>query len=148
MGAQSSLRMLLVIVFASFASNTFSASEGSKQNEARQPVKNPDPTRRTVPELVCEATELRLTKNLSLESEVRETPFRIRFRGNVLYLGTSASDEKFAGIINKTDRLRWSAGNATIVISESFAKGTWVVIETDKTYIRPLACQPFDTSKR
>lgn len=140
-------RMLLILICFYPASLT-RAEEGGHKPDTSKPLSNPDPLRRTVPEIVCTSSKARRTENLTLASTVLENPFRIRIRGNTLYSGATVSDEKFSGLINKTDRLRWTSGKSTLVLDETFKLGAWVIVENNITTVRPLNCQPLDTTKR
>ena len=124
------------------------AMETHREDKAGTPISSPSSTQRTVPELVCNGTQFRKISHSTLDTELKESAIRLRLRGNVLYLGQSVSTEKFSGLINKTDRLRWTSGRSTLVLNENFESGTWTTIETVATYIYTLRCAPFDSSRR
>lgn len=123
-----------------------SASPPSPQTA--RPLQNPSPRSRTIPELVCTATQLQVIEHASLQNSLTDAAFRLRLRGNIVYTGDSASTEEFNSLITRTDQRRWSAGNATLLLDEALARGAWVEVEATRTRVRALSCQEFDTSRR
>jgi len=113
-----------------------------------RPAPNPDPRSRTIPELVCLAERSVTVAHTTLESASEEAPVRLRLRGNLLYLGQSANTEKFAGLISRADTRRWVAGEATLILDDALQQGVWIRAQLGTTRVTPLACQPFDSSKR
>jgi len=113
-----------------------------------RPVPNPDPRSRTIPELVCLAERAVTVTHTNLESASEEAPLRLRLRGNLLYLGQSTNTEKFAGLISRADTRRWVSGEATLILDDALQQGVWIRAQLGATRVTPLACQPFDSSKR
>ena len=73
---------------------------------------------------------------------VELAPLRLRLRGNLLYLGADSTDEKFFGLINRSDRRRWISGTSTLMLDEALGTGTWARLDLDSTKISPLRCEP------
>lgn len=146
------MRQAHIFIFASFMAGICApdatAMEAHRAEKAGRPLPNPESSHRTVPELVCTGTHLRKVIHTSLETQLQESPLRLRLRGNVLYIGQSVSTEKFAGLINKSDKFRWVSGHATLVLNESLDSGVWITAENDMTTTHVLHCEPFDTSRR
>lgn len=113
-----------------------------------RPLQNPAPRSRTIPELVCTGTQLQVIEHLTLENSLTESPFRLRLRGNMVYTGTSASTEQFNSLISRTDQRRWTAGPATLLLDDPLERGAWVTVEAERTSLRTLTCEAFDTARR
>lgn len=112
------------------------------------PAPNPDPRSRTIPELVCSGDRTVIVTHESMLPTSEATPLRLRLRGNLLYMGKSANTEKFIGIINRTDRRRWTADNATLILDETLQTGAWIRAQLVSTHITAIRCAPFDSLKR
>lgn len=113
-----------------------------------RPAPNPDPRTRTIPELVCSGTQAVTVTHETMESTSEPATLRLRLRGNLLYLGQSATSEKFVGLINRTDLRRWVSGNSTLILDEALQGGVWVRAQLSSTRVTAVSCQPFDSSKR
>ena len=113
-----------------------------------RPLQNPPPRSRTIPELVCTGTQLQVIEHSSLQNSLTDSPFRLRLRGNMVYTGESASTEQFNSLISRTDQRRWTAGPSTLLLDDPLKQGAWVTVEADRTSVRALACEEFDTSRR
>jgi len=142
-------------LFAGFiiawASSTALASDQptqSKTADTAQPLRTPAARSRAIPELVCTSDRLLTIVNNTLETSEASTPLRIRLRGNMLYTGETAGTEKFSSLIARNDRRRWVAATSTLTLDEDLVIGTWTDVKPDVTTVRPLTCEPFDSSKR
>lgn len=113
-----------------------------------RPLQNPAPRSRTIPELVCTGTQLQVVDHLTLENSLTDSPFRLRLRGNMVYTGSSASTEQFNSLISRTDQRRWTAGPSTLLLDDPLERGAWVTVDAERTSVRALSCEAFDTSRR
>lgn len=112
------------------------------------PIPEPDPRARAIPELVCTGEQTVTVTHDPLVSSSAKTPLRLRIRGNLLYIGESANNEKFSGIINRTDTRRWMADNGTLVLDADLKSGAWIRIQLPSTRITAVRCVPFESSNR
>ena len=101
---------------------------------------------RAIPELVCKGARAVTVSNDGLETTNEESPLRLRLRGNLLYVGQTRSNEQFFGLINRSDRRRWTSGTATLVLDEGLERGVWVRLALDTTRISALRCEPFSAA--
>jgi len=133
--------LLLALVLISPASWT-----SEPAGNARRPPPDPDPRSRAIPDLVCtgERSVTVATDDLATGSE--ETPLRLRLRGNLLYLGQNSNDERFFGLINRSDRRRWVSGTSTLLLDEALERGVWVRLSLDGTRISAVRCAPSRTT--
>lgn len=113
-----------------------------------RPIPPPDPKSRIVPELVCTATRSLTINNDTLATNTSETPRRMRLRGNMVYWGGMSGDETFWGTINRTDRRRWVANTAVLVLSDDLLRGSWFDLQANSTLVRHLTCTAVETPKR
>ncbi len=120
----------------------------TKTANSAQPMKTPDARTRAIPELVCSADRLMTIDNQSLEAKTTDEPFRLRLRGNLLYVGQTAGTEKFASTIARNDRRRWVTATSILTLDEDLVIGTLTDVKPTTMTIRPLICEPFDSSKR
>lgn len=134
------LLALILVTPASWAADT--------SDKARRPAPKPDPRSRAIPELVCKGDRAITITNESLESKSEESPLRLRLRGNLLYLGETAVSERFFGLINRSDRRRWTSGTATLILDEALEKGVWTRLTLGSTRISAVECEPFDSSPK
>ncbi|MFM7395906.1 MAG: hypothetical protein ACKO42_02150 [Gammaproteobacteria bacterium] len=123
-------------------SSTSWAAETSEK--ARRPTPKPDPRARAIPELVCTGERAATVTNDSLETKIEESPLRLRLDGNLLYLGETATSERFFGLINRSDRRRWTSGTATLLLDEALEQGVWTRLTLGSTRITAVHCVPFD----
>lgn len=135
--------LLLVSVLISPAAWAADPSE-----KARRPPPKPDPRARAIPELVCTGDRAVTITNESLESKSEESPLRLRLDGNLLYIGETTVSEKFFGLINQSDRRRWTVGTATLILDEDLQQGVWVRLTLGTTRVRAVHCEPFGTTPR
>lgn len=136
---------------AACVSNTALASDTpapTKTANSAQPMKTPDARTRVIPELVCSAERLMTIDNARLETQTSDEPFRLRLRGNLLYTGQTAGTEKFASTIARNDRRRWVTATSILTLDEDLVVGTLTDVKAATVTIRPLLCEPFDSSKR
>jgi len=84
----------------------------------------------------------------SLESKISDEPFRLRLRGNLLYTGQPAGTEKFSSTIARNDRRRWVTATTILTLDEDLVIGTLTDVKANTVTLRPLICEPFDSSKR
>lgn len=117
------------------------ASDSS--DKARRPPPKPDPRSRVIPELVCTGDRAVTVANDELGTQAEEAPLRLRLRGNLLYLGETAVNERFFGLINRSDRRRWVSGSGTLILDEALEKGVWVRLTLSSTRISAVHCEPF-----
>jgi len=120
----------------------------TKTANSAQPMKTPDARSRAIPELVCSADRLMTIDNQSLETKTSDEPFRLRLRGNLLYIGQTAGTEKFSSTIARNDRRRWVTATAILTLDEDLVIGTLTDVKANTITLRPLICEPFDSSKR
>ncbi len=120
----------------------------TKTANSAQPMKTPDARNRAIPELVCTSERQLTITNDTLETTIASTPLRIRLRGNMLYTGQSAGTEKFLSLISRNDRRRWVTTTAILTLDEELLIGTLTDVKPNSTTVRPLLCEPFDSSKR
>jgi hypothetical protein len=113
-----------------------------------RPLQNPAPRSRTIPELVCTGEQKQEIDHGNLQNSLISEPFRLRLRGNMVYTGQSASSEQFLSLISRTDQRRWTAGTATLLLDDALVQGVWIEVETERTRLRTLTCEAFDTSRR
>ena len=130
----------LLLAFT-LVSPTSWASDSS--DKARRPPPKPDPRSRAIPELVCTGDRAVTVANDELGTQAEESPLRLRLRGNLLYLGGTAVDERFFGLINRSDRRRWVSGSGTLILDEALEKGVWVRLTLDSTRISAVQCESF-----
>lgn len=116
--------------------------------ESVRPLQNPAPRSRTIPELVCTGTRRQDIDHGSLQNSLVTEPFRLRLRGNMVYTGQSASTEQFTSLISRTDQRRWTAGTSTLLLDDALTRGAWIEVENDRTRVRSLSCEAFDSSRR
>jgi hypothetical protein len=86
--------------------------------------------------------------NQSLETKTSDEPFRLRLRGNLLYIGQTAGTEKFSSTISRNDRRRWVTATSILTLDEDLVIGTLTDVKANTITLRPLICEPFDSSKR
>lgn len=120
----------------------------TKTANSAQPIKTPDARSRAIPELVCSADRLMTIDNQSLETRTSDEPFRLRLRGNLLYVGQAAGTEKFSSTIARNDRRRWITATSILTLDEDLVIGTLTDVKANIVTLRPLICEPFDSSKR
>jgi hypothetical protein len=96
----------------------------------------------SIPELVCTGDRTVAITHTTLATNEVAAPLRLRLRGNLLYLGADSTDEKFFGLINRSDRRRWISGTSTLMLDEALGTGTWARLDLDSTKISPLRCEP------
>lgn len=123
-------------------------ASASPPPQSVRPLQNPAPRSRTIPELVCTGTQLQVIAHSTLQNSLTDSPFRLRLRGNMVYTGETASSEQFNSLISRTDQRRWTAGNSTLLLDEALERGAWVTVEAERTNLRALSCEAFDTSRR
>jgi hypothetical protein len=114
--------------------------------DARRPPPVPDPRARAIPEIVCTGERAVTVANDGLETRNEESPLRLRLRGNLLYVGQTRADEQFFGLINRSDRRRWTSGTTTLVLDEGLERGVWVRLALDTTRISTIRCAPFSAA--
>lgn len=144
-------RRLIAGLFIAWASSAALASDPaapSKTANSAQPIKSPSMRSRAIPELVCTSEQELTITNGSLKTTVADTPLRLRLRGNMLYTGESTGTEKFISLISRSDRRRWVTATAILTLDDELVIGTLTDVKPEITTIRPLICEPFDTSKR
>lgn len=137
-----------IIAWASSAALASDPPAPTKTANSAQPMKTPDARSRAIPELVCTSERQLTIANDTLETTVSSTPLRIRLRGNMLYTGQTAGTEKFSSLISRNDRRRWVTATSILTLDEELVIGTLTDVKPTATTIRPLLCEPFDTSKR
>jgi hypothetical protein len=118
------------------------ASEPTEK--ARRPTPRPALSAQAIPELVCTGARAVTITHASLAAREEATPLHLRLRGNLLYLGPDAPSEKFFGLINRSDRRRWTSGTATLRLDESLQSGVWSRSSLDSTQVSAVRCNPFD----
>jgi hypothetical protein len=96
----------------------------------------------SIPELICTGDRTVTIANTTLAVSEVAAPLRLRLRGNLLYLGADSTDEKFFGLINRSDRRRWISGTSTLMLDEALGAGAWARVDLDSTKISPLRCEP------
>lgn len=116
--------------------------------ETVRPLQNPAPRSRTIPELVCTGEQRQDIDHANLQNSLITEPFRLRLRGNMVYTGQSASTEQFTSLISRTDQRRWTAGTSTLLLDDALTRGAWIEVENDRTRVRALSCEAFDSSRR
>ena len=120
----------------------------TKTANSAQPIKTPDARTRAIPELVCSADRIMTIDKQALDSKITDEPFRLRLRGNFLYAGQATGSEKFVSTIARNDRRRWVTATSTLILDEELVVGTLTDVTATTITIRPLICEPFDSSKR
>ncbi len=120
----------------------------TKTANSAQPMKTPDARSRAIPELVCSGDRLMTIDGQSLDTKVTDEPFRLRLRGNLLYIGQTAGTEKFSSTITRNDRRRWVTATSVLTLDEELVLGTLTEVTANSVTMRPLICEPFDSSKR
>jgi hypothetical protein len=110
--------------------------------KGRRPTPPPRVNTQSVPELVCTGDRTVTITHTTLATSEVAAPLRLRLRGNLLYLGADTTDEKFFGLINRSDRRRWISGTTTLMLDEALGAGTWARVDLDSTKISPLRCEP------
>ena len=130
---------------AAFASDPQSPT---KTANSAQPMKTPDARSRAIPELVCSGDRLMTVDGQALDAKVTNEPFRLRLRGNLLYIGQTAGTEKFSSTIARNDRRRWVTATSVLTLDEELVLGTLTEVKANSVTMRPLICEPFDSSKR
>ena len=68
--------------------------------------------------------------------------------GNLLYTGQAAGTEKFSSTISRNDRRRWVTATSILTLDEDLVIGTLTDVKANTFTLRPLICEPFDSSKR
>lgn len=124
------------------------AQTNPPRTDTAQPLRTPPLNMREIPELVCQSNRELRVRNDTLETNLSETPLRLRLRGNFLYAGENAGSEKFWSTITRNDRRRWIAGTSTLTLNEALSSGTWTQVEAAIITVRTLSCTPFDSSRR
>ncbi|MFZ9988242.1 MAG: hypothetical protein ACO3HV_10870 [Candidatus Nanopelagicales bacterium] len=109
---------------------------------ARRPTPPPRVNTQSIPELVCTGDRTVTITHTTLATSEVAAPLRLRLRGNLLYLGADSTDEKFFGLINRSDRRRWISGTSTLMLDEALGSGTWARLDLGSTKISPLRCEP------
>jgi len=84
----------------------------------------------------------------ALDSKITDEPFRLRLRGTFLYAGQAVGSETFVSTIARNDRRRWVTATSTLILDEELVVGTLTDVTATTITIRPLICEPFDSSKR
>jgi len=135
---RSIIALLLACIVVAPAS--WSADSSDK---ARRPPPKPDPRSRAIPELVCTGERVVTVTHEQLETRSEDAPLRLRLRGNLLYLGETAVSERFFGLINRSDRRRWTSGSGTLILDEALEKGVWTRLSLESTRISAVHCEPF-----
>ncbi len=140
--------VLLVTNAVSRAALASDPPAATKTANSAQPIKTPDARSRAIPELVCSADRLLTIDNQALETQTSDEPFRLRLRGNLLYVGQTAGTEKFSSTIARNDRRRWVTATSILTLDEDLVIGTFTDVKANVVTLRPLICEPFDSSKR
>lgn len=138
-------RPIIALLLAFMLVSTASWAEDTS-GKARRPPPKPDPRSRAVPELVCTGDRAVTVTNEALGTQNEEAPLRLRLRGNLLYLGETPVNERFFGLINRSDRRRWNSGSGTLILDEALESGVWVRLNLDSTRISAVRCEPADRS--
>ncbi|MEY2624707.1 MAG: hypothetical protein RL412_482 [Pseudomonadota bacterium] len=133
----------VVALLVAFTLVSPAAWASDSSDKARRPPPKPDPRSRAIPELVCTGERAVTVKNEELGTQTEEAPLRLRLRGNLLYLGETAVNERFFGLINRSDRRRWVSGSGTLILDEALEKGVWIRLTLDSTRISSVYCEPF-----
>lgn len=149
---RSGLLLAATVVLASNGIALANEGEADKKPpvssiKSGRPIPMPEPGSRTVPELLCTSNRLLTITNDTFVTAITESPRRMRLRGNMVYWGGAAGDETFWGTINRTDRRRWVANTAVMVLEESLKHGTWFDLQTNSTFVRHLSCSAVETPK-
>jgi hypothetical protein len=110
--------------------------------KGRRPTPPPRVNTQSIPELVCTGDRTVTIANTTLAVSEAAAPLRLRLRGNLLYLGADTTDEKFFGLINRSDRRRWISGTTTLMLDEALGAGAWARVDPDSTKVSPLRCEP------
>ena len=137
----------MAISGSAMANEEAPAKPAAPANPGR-PIPPPDPKSRVVPELVCTSERLLTINHEDLSTSTSDSPRRLRLRGNLVYMGNMNGNETFWGTINRTDRRRWSAATAVLVLDEDLRHGSWVDVQARNTFIRYLTCAAAETPKR
>ena len=127
------------LLLSSLATGSWAADSTDK---ARRPTPPPRVNAQSIPELVCTGDRTVAITHTTLATNEVAAPLRLRLRGNLLYLGADSTDEKFFGLINRSDRRRWISGTSTLMLDEALGTGTWARLDLDSTKISPLRCEP------
>ena len=136
-------RRIAVLVGALLGSSLSAGSWAADSSEkARRPTPPPRVNTQSSPELVCTGDRTVAITHTTLATNEVAAPLRLRLRGNLLYLGADSTDEKFFGLINRSDRRRWISGTSTLMLDEALGTGTWARLDLDSTKISPLRCEP------
>jgi hypothetical protein len=96
--------------------------------------------------LLCTASRTTTVAHDTLEAATADGPLRLRINGNLLYLGQSTNAEKFAGLVSRADKRRWTAGTGTLILDDALQSGVWVRLEAASTRIAAVRCQPLPPS--
>lgn len=136
------IRLLTGITLACVPLTLPAMETAAKPREQARPLSDLTPRSRDIPELSCRSSA-GVTVTLSTMEAIPLTgSMTFRLKGNLLYTGLRAGEERPWGTVNRTDRRRWSAGTATLLLSEDLSSGSWVRVETGQTIIRKLTCEP------
>jgi hypothetical protein len=127
------------LLLSSLATGSWAADSTDK---ARRPTPPPRVNAQSIPELVCTGDRTVTIANTTLATSEVAAPIRLRLRGNLLYLSADTTDEKFFGVINRSDRRRWISGTTTLMLDEALGAGAWARVDLDSTKISPLRCEP------
>lgn len=136
-------RRVTVVTGALLLSSLATGSWAKDSTEkARRPTPPPRVNTQSIPELVCTGDRTVTITHSTLATSEVAAPLRLRLRGNLLYLGADTTDEKFFGVINRSDRRRWLSGTSTLMLDEALGAGAWARVDLDSTKISPLRCEP------
>lgn len=111
-----------------------------KRLDQAKPVQDIDPRNRAIPELTCISQAGLIIAHDSLTTSASEAVLHMRLRGNVLYMGRTASEQTVWGTLSRTDRRRWASGTSVFVLDEELKSGSWVKTEFGTTTIHTLRC--------
>lgn len=134
---------LVVGIGLACASAVLPAMEtATKPREQARPLTDLTPRSRDIPELVCLSSLGMTITHAKMDAVPLTGNMSFRLKGNLLYTGLRVGEERPWGTVSRTDRRRWSAGTATLLLSEDLSSGSWVRVELGQTVIRKLSCEP------
>jgi len=119
-----------------------------KSDSIRVPMLNPDPRKRTTPELICNSNRIMTLFTSDFTTKSEDSFMRLRLDGTQAYMGNKAGEEKVWSSIYRSAHHRWTAGTATFTLNEELTRGTWTNISIESVTIRSFICKAFGDLKR